>query len=215
MEKRVIIVKGTGTASRAVDLVTISTTISSLDKNYENAFYQTNNKTNKFINALLDIGHIEEDIKTTDFNVKRRDERYEDARGNYKYRFLGFEVSHKIKIDFYFDKKFLSKTINKISATDVHSTLSFSFSVKDQDSLKKLVLKNAALNAKEKANILAIASGVSLGDVLKINYNWEEINFYSRSNFDIIANYNMDMDASINPEDVEVEDTVTIIYEIK
>lgn len=214
MKGRTIVVKGTGTASAPVDMVVIKTTISALDLEYEDSFLYNAHKTEKFKRALTSIGHDENSIKTSDFSVTKETEQYKEGK-EYKYRFIGYRVSHRITVEFPFTKSLLSKTIKALSKTDVYSNLDFTFTVKDKDKLKKEVLRNAAINAKEKALILAEASGVSLGEVLNIDYNWQEVNIYSRSNFDFLVNESIDMNVDINPNDVEVDDVVTIIYSIK
>lgn len=216
MKERTIVVKGTGSASAPVDLVVITTTISALDMNYEYSFYQNGQKTDMFKKALTSIGHDEDSIKTSDFSVRKETEQYKEGK-EYKSRFVGYSVSHRIIVEFPFSKSFLTRTIKALSKTDVYSNLNFTFTVKDKTALKKEVLKNAAINAKERALILAEASGVSLGEVLNIDYNWKEVNIYSRSGFDFLMKKSIDMsyDIDINPSDVEVDDVVTIIYSIQ
>ena len=71
---------------------------------------------------------------------------------------------------------------------------------------------------KEKAKVLAEAAGVSLGDIVTIDYSWDELEIVSRpvercmmsAANDIADSYQMD----IEPDDIEVSDTVTILWEI-
>ena len=214
MKERTIVVKGVGSATAPVDLIIITTNISTIDLDYEESFFLNNKRTKEFKDALINIGHDEFDIKTSNFNVNMVTESYKDSKGNYKSKFVGYNVSHKLKVEFPFDKLMLAKTIKAISKTEAHSNLSFTFSIKDEESLKKEVLRNAAINAREKAMILAEASKVTLGEVLNIDYSWKEVNIYSRSNFDIMMDYNVNVSADINPDDVQLEDVVTIIYSI-
>ena len=77
-------------------------------------------------------------------------------------------------------------------------------------------------DSKAKAQILAAAAGVQLGDIINIDYSWGEIDLFSKP-FNRLADledeyydaeeapdYNLD----IEPDDIKAEDTVTIVWEI-
>ena len=74
-------------------------------------------------------------------------------------------------------------------------------------------------DAKEKAALLTGAAGVELKELLTIDYSWGEIEFTSRPMNRMIAckadcaeeSYDLD----IEPDDVEVSDTVTLVYRIE
>ncbi|ERT64692.1 PF04402 domain protein [Peptoniphilus sp. BV3AC2] len=84
--------------------------------------------------------------------------------------------------------------------------------------MKKEVIKRAVENSREKAEILATAAGVKLGEVQSIDYSWGEIDIRT-SPVDMfeIGSYKMESsyDIDIEPDDIDVADTVTILWEIK
>ena len=76
-------------------------------------------------------------------------------------------------------------------------------------------------DAKEKAVVLTQAGGVTLKDIQRIDYSWGEIDFEYRPIRDDVLmeccdaplaakSYNLD----IEPDDIDVSDTVTVVWEI-
>lgn len=53
----------------------------------------------------------------------------------------------------------------------------------DPSAVNKELLKSATVNAREKAEILCEASGVKLGELLTIDYNWGELNIISHTDY--------------------------------
>ena len=80
------------------------------------------------------------------------------------------------------------------------------------------MLTNAVQDSKVKEEILSKSSGVLLGDIVNIDYSWGEIEIYSEP----IKNYylyestiNEPYKIDIEADDIDVQDTVTIVWEIK
>ena len=94
--------------------------------------------------------------------------------------------------------------------------------VKDAEAVKNQLIGKAVADSKEKAKVLAEAAGVKLGSILKIDYSWGEIEVYSRP-FQMMENgaglclgetsdgrYHMNIEA----DDIDLQDTVTVVWEI-
>ena len=84
--------------------------------------------------------------------------------------------------------------------------------------VKNELLAKAVQDSKIKAEILSKASGVTLGDIINIDYSWGEIEIYSEpiqnyclAESTISESYNIDIEA----DDIDVQDNVTIVWEIK
>ena len=97
---------------------------------------------------------------------------------------------------------------------------SIAFTVKDPSAVNKKLLKSATINAREKAEILCEASNVALGDLLAIDYNWGELNVVSRTEYMLDEKcLAMPMgamaDMDIEPDDIDVSDTATFVWEIR
>ena len=108
-----------------------------------------------------------------------------------------------------------------LAACPVRPEFQISFTVKDPEFAKNLLLGKAVADAKEKAAVLSGAAGVALKEIQSIDYSWGEIDFeYRPMNGALLAEKCLaePMDASydmdIEPDDIEASDTVTVIWEI-
>ena len=112
--------------------------------------------------------------------------------------------------------KVLSRTIYAVAKCEATPEFSIKFSVKDKNAVSDQLLINAAENARNKADILARASGVRLGELISIDYSWGELHLYSQTEYDVLYDAAPMLSESINiePEDINVKDTVTFVWEI-
>ena len=121
---------------------------------------------------------------------------------------------------FEFDSLRLAKILSSISASGAKPELSIAFTVKEPSKVSRTLLENASLNAKEKADVLCHCLGVKLGELLSIDYNWGELNVLSRTRYEIADEMMPLMAASecsvpeIEPDDIDVRDTATFVWEI-
>lgn len=72
----------------------------------------------------------------------------------------------------------------------------------------------------EKAEILTKASGVTLGELVSIDYNWGELHLYSPTRYEMEDDCLMKISAAptamdIEPDDIDVSDSVTFVWEIR
>lgn len=83
--------------------------------------------------------------------------------------------------------------------------------------MSKELLKSAAENAKQKAEILCAASGAKLGDLVTIDYNWGELNIYSPTRYEMTNRCLAETSTSIDiePSNIDVSDTVTFVWELQ
>ena len=217
---RTITVKGMGRVTTSPDYVVISMSLMAQDNDYEETMKLAAKKI-EYLNASLEeIGFEKKSVKTTNFNVRTDYERVKERNGNYKSVFNGYICSHRLKVEFDFDTKRLAQTLYAISKCLAEPELSISFTVKDPSAVNKELLKSATINAKEKAHILCEASGVELGQLLSIDYNWGELNIVSHTDY-MLEEKCMAMpvgglaDIEIEPDDIDVSDTATFVWEIK
>ena len=217
---RTITVKGMGRVTTAPDYVVISMSLEAHEKDYEATMELAAKKIEQLNASLEEIGFEKKSVKTTNFNVRTDYEREKDRNGNYKSVFNGYICSHRLKVEFDFDTKRLAQTLYAISRCLAQPELSISFTVKDPSAVNKELLKSATINAKEKAQILCEASGVELGQLLTIDYNWGELNIVSHTDY-MLEEKCMAMpvgglaDMDIEPDDIDVSDTATFVWEIK
>lgn len=217
---RTITVKGMGNAKTSPDYIVISMSLEAQNNDYDETM-ELAAKQIDYINASLEeIGFEKKAVKTTNFNVRIDYDNVKDKNGNYKRVFNGYVCSHNLKVELDFDTKRLAQTLSAISKCLAKPELTIRFTVKDPSAINKDLLKSATINAKEKAEILCEASNVELGSLLSIDYNWGELNIYSHTDYslaeDCMAMPMAKMSAiEIEPDDIDVSDTATFVWEIK
>ena len=138
-----------------------------------------------------------------------------DKNGNSVLIFLGYDVEHSLKVSFDLDLKRLSETLNAISICKAKPNVDIKFTVKDDSRVKEEVLRNATINARKKADILALSSGVKIGKIVNIEYSWQDIELYSDTKYIEAMPFSKMANIEIEPEDIKIEDVVTFIWEIE
>ena len=218
---RTITVKGTGKVSARPDYIILSMNIEAKSKTYDLAMSEAAERIKKLQDAAVRVGYCKEDLKTTSFHVRTRYEDAKDWRGNYKQEFAGYACTYHLKLAFDFDSKQLAKVISAIADCGAKSELRITFTVRNPAKISEELLISATENAKTKAEILCKASGNTLGQLLNIDYNWGELHLFSRTRYDVEDCLQPLMTTSrcaapeIEPDDINVSDTVAFTWEIQ
>lgn len=216
---RTITVKGIGKISAKPDRVVLSMTLESKHKDYDKAMEMAADHIQYLNETLCSIGFEKGSVKTTDFDVRTDYDWVKDRYGNYESVFRGYEVTYHLKLAFDFDMGRLSQALATIAGCLSHPQLSIAFTVKDATAINEEMLRAATVNAKRKAEILCEASGVTMGDLISIDYNWGELDNYSHTRYDCceeaISPMAIGAAIDIDPEDIDVSDTATFVWEIK
>lgn len=214
MDNKVIKVKGVGKASIPPDEIRINIELKSSDDSYEKTLEKANYDLENVRSALKDEGFLKEDIKTINFSV---DTKYENETTDFnsKRKFVGYEIKHSLKIEFDNKGEKLGDVLNALAKSKSNPEFSISYGLKDSREFKEEILKNAVANSKNKASLLAQASGVTLGEILSINYSFDDEAVY-RSPLNLQRSMALMSDnISIVPEDLEQTDTVDITWSIE
>lgn len=218
---RTITVKGVGTASTKPDLTVISLNIIEKAAEYVNSVNGANERIEKLQAAIATVGFEKEDLKTLSFNAHTNYENYRDEEGVYKQRFAGYVCEYHLKLSMDFDNKLLSETLTAIANSGANAEQSIAFTVKEPEKVSARLLKAATENAREKAEVLCAASGVTLGELVNIDYNWSDISIHSASVYS--EEQFRGVDAAVpkaampefEPDDIKSSDTATFVWEIK
>ena len=215
---RTIKVTGKGSVSVKPDTTSLRITFEGVYKDYEETVRQSAEKTKLLREAIEKSGLPGEDLKTKDFSIDSEYESYCDNNDDYRRRFIGYKFYHRTQIQFPNDNKLLGRILYELSVCSVKVEFSIDYTVKDKDAVKKEVIKRAVENSRLKAEIMTAAAGVKLGEVQSIDYSWGEIEIrtYPVDMFEIGSRkMESSYDIDIEPDDIDVNDTVTIIWEIK
>jgi len=214
---REIIVKGIGKTTVTPDIIILNINFEALEIDYDKSMERGAEMLNSLREAVISAGHDGKELKTTNFNINTKYESYR-VKDDYKQRFIGYRCSHGLRLEFDIDMKKLGITLGAIAKCQAKPNFNINFSVKDQNAVSEKLLESAIENAKMKAEILTKSAGVKLGAIQKIVYSWRDVHFYSSSNVDMDSCSDMICTASameeIEPEDINVNDTVTVVWAI-
>lgn len=225
-------VTGKGKVSVKPDLIRIKIETEGVQQDYEAAVKASSEATNTIKEALAELGFDKSDVKTSRYNVQVVYESYQAKDRSWKRRFNGYQYNHDMKIEFSIDNERLGQILYAIAHCNVNPEFSIEYTVENPDSVKDELLRKAIEDSKHKAEILASASGVEVDEIVSINYSWGEIDLVTRP-FGEINNrlledcdYNEDCEydmeefpssygVDVEPDDIKVADTVTVIWSLK
>ena len=217
---RTIRVTGKGQINVRPDTTRIIMSLEGLYKDYNETLRLSSQDTETLKDILSGFGFEKSDLKTLNFSVDTEYESYKDRDGSYKQRFTGYRYRHMLKVEFDSDNERLGKILYALANGNVRPEFRISYTVKDPEATKNTLLGKAVKDAREKASVLTEAAGIGLKDIQSIDYSWGEIDFeYRPIDGGILAErcmaeptaaYSLD----IEPDDIEVSDTVTVVWEI-
>ncbi|MBR2748638.1 MAG: SIMPL domain-containing protein, partial [Firmicutes bacterium] len=105
--------------------------------------------------------------------------------------------------------------------SDLNPEIRLGYTVRDREAAKNQLLSQAVRDAKDKALVLTQAAGVKLKDIVTMDYSIGEADFEARPMRNMMMakaavsdeayGYSMD----IQPDDIQVTDTVTVVWEIE
>ncbi len=216
MDEKLITVTGNGAIHVVPDVTRLELSLVSIHDSYEEAYAQANSDTDKLAKVMENLKLPISLPKTKSLNIDKKTQNEYDDNGHFVDEiFVGFELSHKIKIDLGIDNVLLSKLIHSIGQQLKQAEISIGFTVKDPRPLQLMMLERAVKDAQEKATIMAKACGCKLGLVKSINYSTHEVHIYSRARNIHDADEAMccEMNAlDITPDDLAVSDSVTVVW---
>ena len=217
---RTIRVTGKGKIKVKPDMTRITLSVEGVYPDYGETLRRSSEDTEVLKDFLTGFGFERSDLKTLNFSVNTKYVRNKDSN---KQRFVGYEYNHLMKVEFDSDNDRLGKLLYALAHCPAKPEFRISYTVKDQEEAKNILLGKAVADAKEKAVILTRAADVALNAIQSIDYSWGQISFESMPVNGMIraeengiptptgvGSYDMD----IEPDDIEVSDTVTVIWEI-
>ncbi len=172
--KNTVVAQAEGEFKIMPDIAYITAGVTSNGKKQADVDKENRKKIDSLMNALEENGIQEKDIRTISYNVfPIRD--YESTTN----KIVGYEVQNYIEITL----KDISKVgdiLDVCAQAGANDTGSVRFDVSDKESAKNEALKVAVENAKAKAELMASAAGVGIGDILNITQEYSSSNEYNR-----------------------------------
>ena len=221
--ERTIKVTGKGKISVKPDRIRLRISVEDMNADYEAALKASAEMTETLKDLFESLGFDRKDLKTLNFHVDTVYESYQASDQSWKRRFEGYKFIHRMKLEFDADNALLGKVLYAVANCSAKPEFSIEYTVSDPEKAKNELLGKAVADSKEKAAVLSKAAGVSLGEIITIDYSWGEIDLVTRPMNKVMlearcmaaepcdaGSYEIDIEA----EDIEVTDTVTVIWSI-
>lgn len=216
---RTILIRGHGKAELKPDWVELPATISVKSMDYQQVLELAGSALDALMAAFRSAGFSKEDMKTVDFRVDPVFDSEQDPRGVYRQVFAGYECRHALKVSFPLTQERLGRTLQALAACSAKPEFSVQFTVRDQEAVKDSLLAAASEDARHKAQTLCAASGVRLGRLINISYQWNDRGFYSESNVMLAKASRGAVPAmaslDFTPNTISVSDDAAFIWEIE
>ena len=222
MEKqRTIRVTGKGSIKLRPDLTRLTITLQGTDADYGAVLRKSAEDTETLRGVAAGLGFARDALKTLQMHVEPVYEGYQDEKGVYRSRFVGYEFRHELKLEFPVDDALLGRTLYALAHCGAKPEFRIGYTLADPEAAKNALLALSVRDAAAKAEALAAAAGVALGALLSIDYSWGEREFAVQPMRKMMAADNCaaesamgSYDLGIEPDDISVSDTVTVVWEI-
>lgn len=223
MEKT-IRVTGKGKISVKPDRIRLLITQKGLCEAYDEALRESVTRKAEMNERLAAVGFEKKDLKTLYFNVDTEYERYQAKDRSWKERLKGYRYNQRMKLEFDADNALLGKVLYAMAHCPGEPQFSIEYTVSDPEAARDALLAKAVADSRRKAEVLTAAAGTQLGELQLIDYSWGEVDIYSRpmdtrmlmdcAEMPIASNaagYELDIEA----DDIDVMDTVTVVWTLR
>ena len=216
---RTIRVTGKGQLKVHPDMTRIIIELKGSRWDYGETLEKSAKDTEQMKDLLVPFGFARTDVKTLRFDVETKYENYKEM-GGWKQKFIGYQYTHVLKVEFESDNARLGKILFALAHCKLHPEFRLSYTVMDPEAVKNELLGKAVQDAIAKAGVLSGAAGLKLGVIQSMDYSWGQIDFEVRPmseglgmcEYEGIPDEEYDVD--IEPDDIEVKDTVTVVWEV-
>ena len=209
--QRTVSVSGAGTAYLVPDIAYIYVGVHTEKPSASEAVDENNAQTQKMIEALREFGIDAKDIRTTNFSIWPQD-KYDPMTGTPTGEKV-YVVDNTVYVTIR-DLDKLGELLDTVIAAGANTVNSVQFDVADKDEALKTARADAVKDAKEKAQELADAAGVKLGEV-------QVISFYDSTPYPVYEGKGggggvaAEAAVPIQPGQLTFTVTVNVTYEIK
>ena len=215
---RTIRVTGKGQLKVHPDMTRIVITLEGKNFDYGTTLKRSSETTEKLKELLVPFGFERTDLKTLSFGVNSEYVSYKE-KDEYKRRFDGYKYTHVLKVEFDSDNKRLGKILYALAHCSLNPEFRIGYTVKDPETVKNELLGKAVQDAIAKAGVLAGAAGLKLGEIQSVDYSWGRVDLevYPMDRClaePMCAGGGSSYDLDIEPDDIDVEDTVTMVWVI-
>ena len=213
---KTIRVTGTAQLSLRPDFTVVTMTLQGTEPEYSKALNRASREAETLRDVLERLRFEREELKTLSFHVNAEYEGYEES-GVWKQRFTGYRFEHMMKVSFDSENERLGEVLTALANSAVSPMLQLSFTLKDPETAKKALLSQAVADAREKALLLAEASGARLKALQSVDHAAAEPSFDARAThlLDAAMSAKGRIEMNLEPNDLTITDYVTCVWEME
>lgn len=211
-----IIVEGKGIKYFVPNQITLNLNFITKENSYEKVLEYGSKNVEKFINTILKNNNFSiSDMKTRNFVIREETKYNEETR---KYEFDGYSYNQRATLSFDYNKEKLSKMMKEISKLPNPPFYQINFEIKDERECRRNILKDAYLDAENQANAIALASGKTLKQCVKVDFKPFTTSYISQTTFgnELMYSKKANISETINniftPEDIELTETLYCLW---
>lgn len=209
---KTINVIGKGKIKKEPDRAIISFQKIATNKDYDKAIETLNSTIRAVLQGMKNLGINKKDVKTTNFKIYVENKYDNELKESI---FSHYKAEQKIEIEVPNEQREINKVLKFLSDSDFSANISIDFKVSDEEGLREEALIRAIEDGKNKGNIIANSLNLKISSVNEVIYN-NTYNIFPRNQYNnIVLGKSNNMDFNINPKDIEIEESVTIIFNIK
>lgn len=201
--ERTITVSGSGTASVAPDIATVSGELRGMSREYADAVGASAAVTSELRKAVGEAGFDMDDLRTRSFSVSPVYRTDGDGRSVFE----GYQYRHGVQMTVDADGESVGRLLDAMVGCCGAPEFRVSYGVRDPSGAQREARRAAVRDARRKAKELAEAAGVRLGDIVGIAYG----DGHAEPRH---ARMVMSMSVDAVPEDAEFCDSVTVVWRI-
>ncbi len=165
---RVISVSGMGEASGTPDQARINLGVTTEARNARDALRANSQAMQAVFDQMEALGIPEENIQTSNLSINPQYAPYDQNNPQRRQTIIGYQVSNNVSVLFE-DLDGFGEGLDAIVSSGANQLYGISFSISETDEMETAARTSAVENARAKAETLAAAAGVTLGDVLSIS----------------------------------------------
>lgn len=162
---RTMSVSGTGRVTVVPDIANINIGVRTEAEVVTDALDGNTAQANAISQVLQELGIAEEDIQTSNFNIYPS-ERYDPMTGQVEGRYFVVENTVSVKVR---ELSNLGQVLSAVVEAGANNIYGINFNVEDREAAVAEARQLAIEDAKAKAQAIAEAAGVQLGEIMNIN----------------------------------------------
>lgn len=213
---KTIRVTGIAQAALRPDVTVVTMTLQGTEPEYSKALSRASREAETLRDVLERLSFQREELKTLSFHVNAEYEGYEEA-GVWKQRFTGYRFDHMLKVSFDSENERLGEVLTALANAEVSPMLQLSYTVKNPETAKKALLSQAVADAREKAQLLAEASGTKLKALQSVDHT------AAAPSFEVCPTHMLDtamsakgrIEMNLEPDEITITDHVICVWEME